>query len=667
MRSAWSDLLGDPDHPGLLRRILNKFRKWTVPELMVGNPIQLLDRVEEFGSDLSPDEAPFVIRNELIDSVNRRIRVNRGAEKLSLTEIKELVLQDARVQRAVRESALKDGVTEEKIKKRAEAYVDEIAADPRTINHHCLYYVLKFLFWKVFDGIDIKTSEFNSLKKANQNGSLIYVSSHKSHFDYLLIGYLSFINQMSIPYMAAGKNLAFWPVGTVLRTCAAFFIRRTFKGLSLYTHVFAAYLKVLVKEKVNINFYIEGGRSRTGKLMQPRTGMLSFLLQTVDEGAVQDLLFVPSYIGYDLVPEEKSYLKELSGKEKQKETLSQFIRAREVLKRKFGRAYVRFHEPISYKQFCEDILGKDHDPSMKENRKLLQEFADYMMHCLVKVSVVTPVELAATSLASAGSKTIYRSDIYRNAELIMRVLRQNNSEIAPSLKNLEPALDNAIDLFLSSKILLPEDSESDSQHKVIINPNRRANLEFYKNALLNQLWPYSFCAMILLNPAGPGIRSELIAKFEILMKLFHKELMYDPISSANKYVDSAMDFFQNSGWVREDGPGEASILNEKPLRLLREVFEDITRTYYYVCTASRDLDKSHSIKDYIKLMSKTAQLDKPDEPAPHFLTVTTENALSKFSEMGIFEYKHAKKVLVSVVEPEQRDNYMQVLNGMRSR
>ena len=125
------------------------------------------------------------------------------------------------------------------------------------------------------------------------------MSCHKSHLDYLLVGYLAFVNQMAIPYMAAGKNLSFWPVGPVLRNAGGFFIRRTFKGLGLYPHVFAAYLKVLVKEKVNINFYIEGGRSRTGKLLPPRVGMLAFLLQSVKEGSVKDLTFVPTFVGYD--------------------------------------------------------------------------------------------------------------------------------------------------------------------------------------------------------------------------------------------------------------------------------------------------------------------------------------------------------------------------------
>ena len=254
---------------------------------------------------------PFDVRQKLIESINARIRVSRGPKRLSRTEIKELVLQDARLHRIVREKAIGESTSEQKVRKKAESYIEEIAADQRIQALHFLFYVLKWLFSKVFDGIDLKESAFAALKKANAEGSLIFVSSHKSHFDYLLIGFLSFINQMAVPYMAAGKNLSFWPVGPILRHGGAFFLRRSFKGLGLYTHVFAAYVKALAREKVNINFYIEGGRSRTGKLMPPRVGMLAFLLQAVEEGAVEDLSFIPTFIGYDQIPEERSYLRRI--------------------------------------------------------------------------------------------------------------------------------------------------------------------------------------------------------------------------------------------------------------------------------------------------------------------------------------------------------------------
>ncbi len=129
IRPFWESFLGDPDRPGPFKRLLIRFRKWTVPELLVGEPIHSISQLEEFGAEKSWEDLPHEIRKELVEAVNARIRVNRGPEKLSRTEIKERVLQDARVQRAVRETAQKEAVTEKEIRLKAGSYIDEIAAE----------------------------------------------------------------------------------------------------------------------------------------------------------------------------------------------------------------------------------------------------------------------------------------------------------------------------------------------------------------------------------------------------------------------------------------------------------------------------------------------------------------------------------------------------------
>jgi glycerol-3-phosphate O-acyltransferase len=139
--------------------------------------------------------------------------------------------------------------------------------------------------------------------------------------------------------VAAGKNLAFWPVGTIFRKLGAFFIRRRFHGAKLYAEVFATYLKTLIKEGYNIEFFIEGGRSRTGKLVLPQLGLLNMIVRAYQEGVTPDLIFVPSFIGYDQVMEEKAYLTELKGSQKKAESWRQLFHLRKLLKKRYGRVY----------------------------------------------------------------------------------------------------------------------------------------------------------------------------------------------------------------------------------------------------------------------------------------------------------------------------------------
>ncbi|MGO9571417.1 MAG: 1-acyl-sn-glycerol-3-phosphate acyltransferase [Desulfomonilaceae bacterium] len=672
IRPFWESFLGDPDMPGPIKRLLIAIRKWTVPELLVGEPINLVGEFEEFGSDRSWDELPFDVRQKLIESINARIRVNRGPERLSRTEIKERVLQDSRLHRTVREKASGEGTSEQKVRKKAESYIEEIAADQRIQALHFLFYLLKWLFTKVFDGIDLKESTFATLKKANAEGSLIFVSCHKSHFDYLLIGFLSFINQMAVPYMAAGKNLSFWPVGPLLRHGGAFFLRRSFKGLGLYTHVFAAYVKALVREKVNINFYIEGGRSRTGKLMPPRVGMLAFLLQAVEEGAVEDLTFVPCFIGYDQIPEERSYLRELAGRDKQAESFLSVIRAREILKRSFGKVYARFDNPISFRAFCENpaVGVNPTEMSLKENRKLLHDFAYHLMHGIVRAGVVTPIDLAAAGLVCMRNHRVDRALFFRSVGCFSTILKRGGFEFAESLGNRDVALEQALGLFRYRGFVALEPSSAPEDEIVyVIDEQKRANLEFYKNSLVNYLWPASFLAILLTwdgdSPAGTssGLREE----FQLLSQLCSKELIVDPLSDDDEIRAKTLGWFHDEGWVRLEDDNQISVVNREALESLRGIMSDILEIYYLALVASETVEQGGvALKEFMKKIMKIAQdLRGSDEsrPLPSLSSVTVSNALARFFEMGILEYRPSRKYLGAVTDAAQREKLTNFLGG----
>jgi len=662
IRPFWESFAGDPDQPGLLRRLLIATRKWTVPELLIGEPAYLVGEFEEFGSDKSWEELPFSVRKELVDAINARIRVNRGPERLSRTEIKERVLQDPRVQKAVNDTLAREAGTEEKIRKKAESFVDEMAGDQHIQMHHFLYHVLMWLFRKMFDGIDLRESDFRTLKNANEQGSLIYVSCHKSHLDYLLIGFFSFVNQMAIPFMAAGKNLSFWPVGPVLRNAGAFFIRRSFKGLGLYTRlytqVFAAYLKVLVSEKVNINFYIEGGRSRTGKLLPPRTGMLAFLVQTVEEGSIEDLTFVPTFIGYDQIPEESSYLRELAGREKQKETLGSLVRARELLKKRFGKVYVRFHEPLSFRDFCSKvgIDLKQEKSLLKEHRRLLNDFAYFLMTGIVRTAVVTPIELVAAGLMCWRTNRVSRSDLLDAVRFFADSLHEEGIEFAESLDNLETVMDTTLGHFRVRGFVGVEAGESEQQTIYVINESKRANLDFYRNALVNYLWPQSLAAAILLgmeNPSGE-ITASVHEDFRYLKELLSKEIIADPLQSDDELLDRVVEFFRRKGWV---SPGPSVERSNTALECMRGISGDLLAVYYLAVIVSETIEQDGATeKDFTRRMMETSQkMLTGDHAAPMLASVTVRNALGRFSEMGIFESRPGRRNIVSVADGQQRD------------
>lgn len=656
IRPFWESFLGQPDRPGPLKRIHSAIRQWSVPELLAGKPVYLLEQFEEFGSERSWEDVPFEVRKDLIASINNRIRINRGPEKLTRTEIKERVLQDPQVRESVHEIMKEEGLPEKKVRKQAESYVDEIAADQQIELLNFWVHMLPWLFGKVFSAVDFKESQYTQLKKANREGSLILVSSHKSHFDYLIIGYYAFVNQMAIPHIAAGRNLYFWPLGPMMRRTGAFFLRRSFKGLHLYPQVFAAYVRVLVKERFNINFYIEGGRSRTGKFLPPKTGLLAFLLQTVMDGAVPDLLFVPTFVGYDRIPEESSYLRELAGREKRKEDLAEVIRARSVLSQRFGKAYLRFDKPISFRDFLQKwnesgLATTESDAA----RGLVQDFANHVMTGIVRAAVVTPVGLAAAGLICSGRTRVSRAMVNGAIDNFAAVMRKEGYEFADNLeKNFSQSVETALGLMCDRGFaeVEPHMGEGENSQGYVVDEKARVTLVFYKNSLVNFLWPASLFSTVLLmhNSHGAEITPAMREDFRALKEVLSGELICDPLVSSDAALDAIHRVFSEHGWLASEADG-------KPQQSVWESFSgiltDLIEAYYVLLCGARE-GIGMSQKELLKLLTKEAEAvrsgtDLGTIPLP---VLTVRNALGRFAEMGLLDYNRPKKILNSIKDPD---------------
>ena len=227
---------------------------------------------------------------------------------------------------------------------------------------------------------------------------------------------------MPCPHIAAGKNLSFWPLGPIFRSGGAFFIRRTFKGAVLYSKVFSEYVYKILEEGFNIEFFIEGGRSRTGKLLQPKLGLLSILLSAFREGGGDDLIFVPVFIGYDRVLEESAYLHELEGGEKKPESLLQVIKARKFLKRRYGRIYIRFHDGISLNDLLAQQGKTIQEMTVKEQNGLCRQLGYQLVNAIDNVSVITPHAVVAGAILNGGKQRFSYNHLMDDVQTYMNYL-----------------------------------------------------------------------------------------------------------------------------------------------------------------------------------------------------------------------------------------------------
>ncbi len=322
-------------------------------------------------------------------------------------------------------------LTRDKARAHARKCAEEIAADYSTAAIRFLERVLSvFVFRRVFSGIDVRGLE--RVRAWAQQYEIVYMPAHRSHADYLLVSYSLYHAGLVPPHIAAGVNLNFWPVGSLLRRCGAFYMRRSFAGDRIYTAVFRAYVDSLIQRGYGIEFFPEGGRSRTGRLLAPKTGLLSMVIEASLRQRTRKVLLVPVYIGYDRCWEVGSYAKELRGAKKQKESAEGLLKAGKILGKSYGKAYINFGEPIHLQEHADRQLPgwREHfTPGSSGAPDGFKRFvADLAMEHARRVNaaaVANPTGLAALALLSAPERVVSADELQEQIGHLVWLLKGN--------------------------------------------------------------------------------------------------------------------------------------------------------------------------------------------------------------------------------------------------
>jgi len=309
----------------------------------------------------------------------------------------------------------------------ARKYAFEIAAN---YSHAFVQFAEKMLgrVWnRVYDGV--KLNHAATLKEVSEGNEVVYVPCHRSHMDYLLMSYIIYHQGYALPHIAAGINLNIPVVGRFLRKGGAFFIRRSFAGNSLYTVVFMKYLAAIMARGHSIEYFIEGGRSRTGRLLHPKTGMLSMTVRSFLRDPVRPVVFVPVYFGYERIVEADTYISELSGAAKKKESWLDLLLSLRVLRERFGTVHVNIGEPIRLNALLDAQLPSwreqrfDDDTRLPAVNALVGELAVSIMRGINAAAAVTPINLLATTLLASPRGALPESALLRQIDLYLKLLK----------------------------------------------------------------------------------------------------------------------------------------------------------------------------------------------------------------------------------------------------
>ncbi|MBP5295970.1 MAG: 1-acyl-sn-glycerol-3-phosphate acyltransferase [Bacteriovoracaceae bacterium] len=339
--------------------------------------------------------------------------------------------------------------------------------------------LLDFTLANLYDGIDVSYATPFDMAQLVRENNVVLVPNHQSHADYIALNYI-FNKQFDLPvYIAGGINLNILLIGYLFRKCGCFFIRRTFARDILYKLVLEAYLYFLLHDGQAIEFFFEGGRSRTGKLLEPRYGLYQILLEAheaIDPAQRKEMVFVPVSIIHEYLPEQKSLGRELQGGKKKKENIFQVMKIVEMFYEQFGSVHLRFGTPVKVRPYLPDI---------KDRVKALA------FDCFLEVGsnmLVTPSALLSlVMLNMPNSAAMTLPEILGQMEKILSYCRQFNIPLSTSLDahKLEDTITATIEMFINNRKMRSIGDRARGQLFYMVAPNARQDMLYYKNTCLH--------------------------------------------------------------------------------------------------------------------------------------------------------------------------------------
>ena len=497
--------------------------------------------------------------NELPHKLLRVALVHFKRQKLAATgpkipsrdQLFSSLLASPTIKKAIQTEASEKNISQAQARQNALKLLDEIAANYSDATIRVADRILTWLWNKLYNGIDIKyTEQIHDL--TNKGHEIIYMPCHRSHMDYLLLTYSIYHQGLVPPHIAAGINLNFFPAGGIFRRSGAFFIRRSFAGNKLYSAVFKEYLSQLFIKGYSVKFYTEGGRSRTGRLLPPKTGMLAMTMQAMLRGIDRPVSIVPVYIGYEHVMEINTYLKELAGNDKKGESILGIFKAIKNLKN-YGRGYLNFGDPISINQYLNDNQPDwretIHATDVQKPQWLGPQVANLADQVMVKINnaaALNSVNLLAMILLVNDKHALSKPKLLAQLEFYLRLQREasySNKITAPD-ETPEQLLEHALKLNKFDVI-------SDEFGEIIaINDKEKTLFNYYRNNILHIFAVPSLVALHLFKQHQSTVTHchQLVKSF---YPLFAKEWYLQELD--DNYVARILTNFSDQGLIELDG------------------------------------------------------------------------------------------------------------------
>jgi len=506
---------------------------------------------------------------ELVRSLQQQLNIYLDKQRASmlgpdLSDRRNLVdklVYSPAIKHAIEAEAAETGTSPREARLLAKSYANEMVND---YSHAIIRGFYKFLTWlwtQLYDGVEVH--HFERVRELAADYELVYVPCHRSHVDYLLLSYVIYKRGLSIPYVAAGDNLDVPVLGPILRGAVAFYIRRSFRGNALYTAVLREYMHTLITRNTPIEYFIEGGRSRSGRLLPPKMGMLAMTVHSQLRQSNKPVVFIPTYIGYERIMEGGTYIGELKGKPKESESLLGLLKVGRKIERIFGNVHLSFGTPLHLTDFMakfdvpENSLPADRTDTPLDDKAsaMVDNIGVKVMQHINKAAVVTPVSLLSLVLLSAP-KSALDEDICREQIALYQGLAQQlpySSDTVVTDMSPQQIINYGIKLKLIERIphILGD--------IIQIAGKQAALLSYFRNNILHVFILLSFLAALVARN-GRIERSRLDNIAMQLYPFLQSELfLYYPAHGLADTLNKKVDSLIAHGLIVELGDGMLSV------------------------------------------------------------------------------------------------------------
>lgn len=518
--AAWRDLLslGDPRFPSerTKRRLTcgGESGRWAIVEAQPASLAELRARWKRrTGGGIGADFGGFVARQAELSLERAEVALRGRRYKAPRIEPGDVIATPG-FREGLTKLAQELGRSEAELRAEAAGYLHELRSER---SPYVLDWLMRFFRWaysRAYGEIDVVPEQIEALRQTMDRYPALILPSHKANLDAPIVDTVLWDNGIPPPTLFAGINMAFWPMGPLLRKSGRIFLRRGIGNQPVYRFALREYLAYMVERRFDFEWFPEGTRSRTGKLLPPKLGLLTYVVDAYRQGRVEDVMLVPVALVYDQVYETIDFAREARGEAKPAESFRWMLDYMRQLRRPYGKAYLRFAEPLSMRAALGPPGG---DAKSPEALLAMQKLALGVSWRTNQVTPITGIGLVAFALLAVGGRAVPRSRLERYAALAVAHARARNQPLADSGRLDEPGkLDAALSALIKSGVIARHDGAGEPLYGIADGQHVAA--AFYRNSMLHFVLDRAIGELAVLRAAEvPNEREQ--AFFEAAVRL----------------------------------------------------------------------------------------------------------------------------------------------------